>query len=364
MKYTNIPCAACGLAFQDTDDVVVCPVCGAPHHRACWLREGRCAYNEQHADGFAWVSPVQPEAPAPRTGEQQEPRMKNGEGLIDCPACGAENYENDLYCMRCGAKLHDEQPRERVYRREDEDPPRRDFNQQEFIDDFNRFGGLDPNSLVDGIPVCEYSDYVGGKTPGRIIRKVSVGERFGRSVSWILPAFFFGPIWFFYRKMKKEGLLISLVLIMLGTGVGLLQLNDAFVSFVQETRALTESMLTGAVSPQDAMEEFYAASDKYQSTVLTGSDAAKLRAANVLQYVMVLGCPLFCGLFGLKLYRKKIRADITAIREKCSDMDGYRAALLREGGTSPGLAVAGVLLVLIAAFCMNYLPTLIALFQY
>ena len=33
MKYTGIPCAACGKKFTAEDDVVVCPECGTPHHR-------------------------------------------------------------------------------------------------------------------------------------------------------------------------------------------------------------------------------------------------------------------------------------------------------------------------------------------
>ena len=30
MKYTGIPCAACGKKFTAEDDVVVCPECGTP----------------------------------------------------------------------------------------------------------------------------------------------------------------------------------------------------------------------------------------------------------------------------------------------------------------------------------------------
>ena len=36
MKYTGIPCAACGKKFTAEDDVVVCPECGTPYHRACY----------------------------------------------------------------------------------------------------------------------------------------------------------------------------------------------------------------------------------------------------------------------------------------------------------------------------------------
>ena len=56
-KYTGIPCAACGRLFEEGDDIVVCPVCGAPHHRECYEKLGHCALEERHALGEAWQPP-------------------------------------------------------------------------------------------------------------------------------------------------------------------------------------------------------------------------------------------------------------------------------------------------------------------
>ena len=35
MDFTKYTCPVCGETFQNGDDVVVCPECGAPHHREC-----------------------------------------------------------------------------------------------------------------------------------------------------------------------------------------------------------------------------------------------------------------------------------------------------------------------------------------
>ena len=356
MKYTGISCVFCARPFSETDDVVVCPVCGAPHHRACWQQHGRCACEAAHASGFTWASPVQPEPEKP----EKEVRFKNGEGVVVCPNCGTENFENDMYCLRCGAKLHDDSGA-RVYHPYDE--TQTGFQRQELINDFNRFGGLDPNSLVDGVPVCEYSDYVGGGTPGRIIRKVSGSERYGRKVVWHAPAFFFGPIWFFFRKMKKEGLLLSLVLILLAAAVGILQINDAFVDYVKGTMEATLSVMNGEADIETYRDTLYTLAETYQTTVLTGADAVKERVGSLLQYVIMIGSPLFSGLFGIYFYRKHVRREIEKIRERCTDLPSYRATLQHEGGTSAGLAVIGVVLALAAFFCMDYLPALIALLR-
>ena len=41
-------CQFChGILFEE-DDIVVCPECGAPHHRECWQKAGKCALEEFH----------------------------------------------------------------------------------------------------------------------------------------------------------------------------------------------------------------------------------------------------------------------------------------------------------------------------
>ena len=53
-KYTGFHCPICGGVFTDQDDVVVCPDCGAPHHRECWTQRGHCAYQDRHKENLEW----------------------------------------------------------------------------------------------------------------------------------------------------------------------------------------------------------------------------------------------------------------------------------------------------------------------
>lgn len=48
ISYTDLSCPVCHQPFKADDDVVVCPVCGAPHHRECYRKEGHCAYADTH----------------------------------------------------------------------------------------------------------------------------------------------------------------------------------------------------------------------------------------------------------------------------------------------------------------------------
>ena len=75
--YIGNTCPVCGEKFKDDDDVVVCPDCGTPYHRACWQKTGVCLHQAEHAAGFEW----HPE-----------------------PAGGSADAE-DAVCPNCGTKL-------------------------------------------------------------------------------------------------------------------------------------------------------------------------------------------------------------------------------------------------------------------
>lgn len=55
----NVKCGFCDKIFQEQDDVVFCPDCGAPAHRSCWQQEGECIYADRHGNGFRWCSPAE-----------------------------------------------------------------------------------------------------------------------------------------------------------------------------------------------------------------------------------------------------------------------------------------------------------------
>ena len=59
-KYTGNTCPVCHKKFTADDDIVVCPDCGTPYHRACWPKEG-CVHAAQHGS-FEWLPD---DAPAP-----------------------------------------------------------------------------------------------------------------------------------------------------------------------------------------------------------------------------------------------------------------------------------------------------------
>ena len=48
LKTEGVTCARCHAYLFPEDDIVYCPVCGAPHHRECYNELGHCALEELH----------------------------------------------------------------------------------------------------------------------------------------------------------------------------------------------------------------------------------------------------------------------------------------------------------------------------
>ena len=52
--YDRLSCPVCKKPFTEGDDVVACPQCGLPHHRACWASEGKCHEFDKHGTPEQW----------------------------------------------------------------------------------------------------------------------------------------------------------------------------------------------------------------------------------------------------------------------------------------------------------------------
>ena len=373
MRYKDIICPVCGAPFQEEDDVVVCPECGTPHHRACWMQQQSCANEALHEQGFEWKFPENKD-PLKKLDEQKRAahspapdfEFKNGERVIECPRCGAFNYENDAFCMKCRAPLKNSAEKGNTpWNAAGEngsadgtgtfynDPRRMIYDNQRF------YGGLDPNVMIDGIPVCEYSDYIGGTSPGKMIRRFAGMERYDRKVSFNFAAFVFGPIWLFYRKMYRYGVMI-LVLFTLCTSIsGVLVTTPAAVSMYKNMLEAMKEVYSGEIT----LEEYYEkVNEDVVNTTEETDSVSRMRAiaGEIMHYISRI-IWLSCGFIGDRLYRKKIKADVEEARKTCVNMEDYRRTLFEKGGTSAAGAVIGVAASL-AAVLIGTLPIYIIVF--
>lgn len=54
MNFIGEKCVFCGKTFNENDDIVVCPECGSPHHRDCYMKEKHCANYQIHGTNEKW----------------------------------------------------------------------------------------------------------------------------------------------------------------------------------------------------------------------------------------------------------------------------------------------------------------------
>lgn len=66
-RFTNKLCPVCRERFCEGDDIAVCPECGTPHHRECFLKNKKCGLEAFHAEGFVWNGRLPDEQAAVRS---------------------------------------------------------------------------------------------------------------------------------------------------------------------------------------------------------------------------------------------------------------------------------------------------------
>ncbi len=371
MRFKGCNCVQCNNTFTETDDAVVCPVCGSPHHRACWNEKGECGNTALHSEGFSWVFPEElkpktQEKPAAPEAIGTNYTFKNGESAIVCPHCNALNYGNDAFCMKC---------RNPLFRGENPVPPENNFQgnttpppfaenpipDENSYEYFQQFGGVRPDIMIDGIPVIEYSDFIGEKKSGRYIRRFLSMDRFGKKFSVSICALLFGPIWYLYRKMFKEGLLFLLAILVITGLQTWCSVTDTTKALYKEMGEMYGDVLNGQITIEEMEQYLLEMQEELMTAEPTQEDTTKQNILTVLDLVYVAIC-LAMSFFADYLYKKKCRKEILKIREECSDMMTYRRTLHERGGVFTGGAVLGCLLV-IAISLIKLLPAYYYMFS-
>ena len=193
--YKKMSCVYCGEPFEENSDIVVCPECGAPHHRECWNETGHCACEEMHSEDYEW----EPEKmyigdiKIPPDDNSDSSSVDQGE-LIKCPRCGKDTRKSQKYCEFCG-----------YYIFEEEDP----FAEKDPITDLEALFPFDPAEKIQGVPAGDIKRFVGNMWIYYIPRFLKM-SRSRSPVSFNFTAFFTHGFWFVSRRMYLPGIMMIL----------------------------------------------------------------------------------------------------------------------------------------------------------
>ena len=304
----GVSCVRCHAYLFPEDDIVYCPVCGAPHHRECYNQLGHCALEEFHGtdrqyDKVKAREEEQAAAEMPNTGE-------NAEGLITCQMCH-EKYDFALNaCPKCG--------------------PHNIAKAGGSVVNFDNLGGVPADyEIGDGITADEAKRFVAANTP-RYIPKFAVLNAKNK-LSWNWLAFLFPCGWMLSRKMYKNGIIAGLLTV----------ISSLF--YLPFMNAINNLGAPPGETQAQIMQSIYEHLPKMGAAVI---------AALLAGFVLNIAVRILSALFGDYLYKQYAISSIKTIRAESEDMDyDYR----KKGGVN-------IFLFLLGTMAVQYLPALIGIF--
>ncbi len=170
----NQSCALCHAYLFEEDDVVYCPVCGAPHHRECYNSIGHCALESTHFTDMQYDK-LKNKEKKQKSAPKADFSQNNTKTANDTYTPGDEIFEN---------------------------LPPMDF-----------LGGIPADFQIEkGVTAKEARNFVISNTQRYIPKFTQISKK--NKSSWNFMAFFFPCEWLLSRKMYKKGFIIGLFIIL------------------------------------------------------------------------------------------------------------------------------------------------------
>ncbi len=305
-RFAGDLCPVCNEKFKPEDDIVVCPLCGTPHHRECYKKNGECAHNEKHSEGYRWES-----SPATHPTENTEnpvpPFIQNGESS---EAHNSRDAASTVFWA----------------------------NQQNPFDAY-------PKELCEGVATEEAAEFV-QMNAFKYLQNFFYQKSGKRTFNW--AAFIFAPYWFFYRKLYKLGVIFLAIILAMSVVFSLFpsvqQFNDDIYEWqnqYSDSTSLSEEEAKNAIA-----EARNLCTSNIAGVVLT-------LVANALS----LGVQLFIGFKANKWYYDHTVSKIKQIKAEFSEPEIRKLNFYKQGGMSMGHAFLAVLANNVIVMAVNMLFT-------
>ena len=312
MDWKKYFCPICGIDFTDEDDVVVCPDCGTPHHRECWINKGHCANEALHG-----------------TEDSLECTYKKASceddvipELVLDDKSGEYNSEAHTHTIF----THDFNQNEQ--NENGQQPPRPSFN-------------------INGKPGVLYEIAL-RKNQRYYIPRFIVMDQGVKGTGWNFMAFISPLAWSLYRKMYKlSAIILAIYMALMGASVySVMQdkpLMEAFnecyeedTQFLVKVAAYSNEESGASLTPKQ--QKFFELTEKF--SIPAYISYGTLFVSLALKFLV--------GIFANKLYFKKITKSIELAEKKGLEGDTLKMYLYRRNGVLP------LILVLIIGFVEYY----------
>lgn len=316
--YTGFQCKSCGKEFSSESDIVVCPECGTPYHRECYLKEGKCINTELHEKHISWKAEMQ---------QKQE----SGE-IVVCKSCRTQLRKDQLFCDHCGTPTEyfiKNNPSYRnnagnAYDSAGNVPNGQDINESLYpymINYTDPLCGFNPDEeYEEGLTTKDIGDFVNTSTH-YYLPKFKLMKTGKFKISMNFPALIFPELYFANRKMP----LLALGILLLKTIIDLPATAVALQTMFADERML---QMFNTAFPQ-----FVELTGRFAEVNLNTTMFNVLyNVSSILNWVVII---LF-GTFGNYIYyRNVIRKASKIKKEAVSHEESISDNLRYSGGTSP-----------------------------
>ncbi len=329
MEFSEYKCPVCSKHFAEGDDVVVCPECGAPHHRECYESNGSCFYEDRHGEGFSFENAEKGEA-------------SEDDDFLECRSCHFHNEKTAFYCNRCGAPLTDNDrtaqnsQQNNGYNSQPQNGSQGNFQGMPFgfgagnMPAFDPLAGMNGEELIaDNVKVSEAAKYIGKNTQYFLAVFKRIRDSFGSRFNF--SAMIFAEVYFLYRKMAALGVILSLLMISSTVASTAIMMSPEWNSQYNNVM----SSLQSGVQVSFFSEEF-----------------SFMYLPLALQFLRLL-IRVFSGLFANRLYYSHCSKKIAQI--KSENPGDLSKTLEQKGGVNLPLAASFFAASMIISYLGNYL---------
>lgn len=303
----NKKCAVCEAYLFEDDDVVCCPVCGAPHHRDCYTAVGHCGLEKYHGTDLQY-DPQEAE----ETKKEEKTETSSGKKGRICTQCGKEYPSDARFCPYCGYSEMTGFFAEGNMRK---------FDELDTIDDNTDIG--------EGVTAKEASEVILVNNYRYITKFTKLNEKQKKSWNW--AAFILPAGWFAYRKMYKESVIAVIFSII-----------SAILTF---PFSLAQQQLP-TIEQQANMFPTY-----IEDLQIIGVLPLLLALAGIAVGVLLR---LFSSFFGDWLYKKRVIQAVKEIRKADKELDSEEAEIARKKWS--GISFIGFM---VAVAAMQFIPFII-----
>lgn len=302
--YENEICPVCNKKFGENDDIVICPVCGTPHHRECYKSNGKCVNSDKHGTDFEYqCSAKSAEDKQKENSASYDNEVKNDENenhyydpqyhnqekddsKTVCSQCGAEIDKDAPFCKNCGARQSTPQYQ-----------PYKPVMNSPFAQKANEY--KNNKQTVDGKSLADIAAVVRSNVK-RFVPKFIKNKK----CSWNWGAFIFGPYYLLYRKMYKQGILAMAVQLIASLVIQGFY-AEPYAEFANFFNANYEALYSSNIS-DELLTQFSSYYDKIMPMML-------LLVASTLIINIVI------ALFSDRLYRTRVMEIIDNVDKKLDE---------------------------------------------